>query len=78
MPQFSKPASVWPFCPLRHVRGWWTVLVADVLALEPMAYRFKHDESFSDGLHRIGKEQLRQACGGLELAPDDAAVHAAG
>ena len=41
-----------------------------------MAYRFKHEESFGDGLHRIGAEQFKQISGGLETAPVPAAVHA--
>ena len=40
-----------------------------------MAYRFKHGESFGDGLLRIGAEQLRRTSTALEAAPGPAEVH---
>ena len=40
-----------------------------------MAYRFKLDESFGEGLVRIGAEQLKRARAGLEAAPAPSAIH---
>lgn len=40
-----------------------------------MAYRFKLTESFGDGLHRIGHEQIDRALAELDSSPPATAVH---